>query len=387
MAVGSQQIAMGETCPWPWDYRGIAPRFGRQMVKEGVIMYVAIDLTGDMISYAYPEGNEVTTEVLRNTIGFRTKDLFRVEGAMNGMIRMVKDMIELTVGATVSEAICVVPAYCTFPERERIRKAGEECGLTIRRMIKGSFGSAMQLFQSTDLGTKQALLCDVHSDYTEFLIFNADGAVFEAKGAAVLQYDKNPQDQDKLREKLKSEVKTLYSGLGLSMAANCDAIYVTFDENTDALRGFFLETLITYFGKEPVIFENDTAKGAFYHLLKLESAETVPMKKCFPVDCCIEGISIGSGVGGDLKEVFLRNTPLPAQKTVDRTISYDTVVCFYAGNYRNREYDEPIGTCRIPDQYRSQTIHVKITLTEDAMVEYVVLDASKQIIYPRRKLS
>ena len=350
-------------------------------------MYVAIDLTGDMISYAYYEGGTVQSDVLRNTIGFRTRDLLRVEGAMNGMIRMVKDMIELTIGATISEAICTVPVYFTFPERERIRKAGEECGLTIRHMVKGSFGSAMQLFQSMELGTKTAVLCGVHSDYTELLIFNVDGDVFDAKGSASFQYEKNPQEPEKLKAMLQSELKALYGELGMSGAAACDAVYVTYDEHTDSLRGFFLETLITMFGKEPVIFENDPARGAFYHLMKLESFNNDSIRKCFAVDCCIEGISIGSGVGGDLKEVFLRNTPLPAQKTVDLTTSYDNVVCFYAGNYRNREYDETIGTCRIPDQYRTQTVHFKITLNEDGLVEYVVLDAKKQIIYPRRKLS
>ena len=38
-------------------------------------------------------------------------------------------------------------------------------------------------------------------------------------------------------------------------------------------------------------------------------------------------------------------------------------------------------------QYRGQQIHVKVTLTEVGIVEYVVLDAKKHIIYPRRVLS
>ena len=150
---------------------------------------------------------------------------------------------------------------------------------------------------------------------------------------------------------------------------------------------YVLVKSMSRFGRDTVSFENDTAAGAFYHLMKLDDFHEDRIKKLFAVDCCTEGISISSGVGGELVEVFRRNSELPVQKIVDLMMTYDNVLCFYGGNYRNRELDEPIGTCRIPDQYRGQQIHVKVTLTEVGIVEYVVLDAKKQIIYPRRVLS
>ena len=136
-----------------------------------------------------------------------------------------------------------------------------------------------------------------------------------------------------------------------------------------------------------IYYEGSETLGRVGHEAILKRDIFHQIRKCFLVDCCVEGISIGSGVGGDLQEVFKRNTELPVQNTVNLSISYDNVLCFYAGNYRNRDYDEPIGTCRIPEQYRSQTVHVKITLNEEGIVEYVVLDKNRQVIYPRRVLS
>ena len=48
-------------------------------------MYAAIDFTADMVSYSYFDGSEVVTDTLRNTIGFRTPDLFRDDGAMGAL--------------------------------------------------------------------------------------------------------------------------------------------------------------------------------------------------------------------------------------------------------------------------------------------------------------
>ena len=175
--------------------------------------------------------------------------------------------------------------------------------------------------------------------------------------------------------------------LGLSYREKDEVPYITCDERSEADAGYFSELLASCFGRDTVSFENDTAAGAFYHLMKLDDFHEDRIKKLFAVDCCTEGISISSGVGGELVEVFRRNSELPVQKIVDLMMTYDNVLCFYGGNYRNRELDEPIGTCRIPDQYRGQQIHVKVTLTEVGIVEYVVLDAKKQIIYPRRVLS
>ena len=83
-------------------------------------MKAAIDLTGDKISYAYLDGNEIVTEVLQNTIGFRNSDLFRIEGAINALMRVAKDMIEFTVGDMLTEVICVLPLYVTYSQRERV---------------------------------------------------------------------------------------------------------------------------------------------------------------------------------------------------------------------------------------------------------------------------
>ncbi len=351
-------------------------------------MNVALDFTGDMISFSYFDGNDVVTEILRNTIGFRTPDLFRNDGAILALMHVTKDMIEFTIGSTVSDAILAVPLYCSYAERERIQKAAAACGVNIKRMIKGTWASMFHLFQTLSQDKKKITVCNVHSDYAEFLISDVDGDVLEALGSTVIKYgrDSTPEDRDKLKQIIQSEFKALYSDLQLPHGEATHEVYVSFDESADPVRGLFLETLISCFGTEPVIYEKDAAKGAFYHLMKMESFERDPGRKVFSVDCSMEGISVSSGVVDNLQEVFRRNTPLPAQRMVDLMVSSDNVICFYAGNYRNREYDEPIGTCRIPDAYRGQAIHVKITLNDNGIVEYSVLDASRQIIYPRQFL-
>ena len=351
-------------------------------------MQVALDLTGDMIAYSYFDGSDVVTEYLRNTIGFRTKDLFRIDGTVSQLIRMTKDMSGFA-GVTATEAICAVPAYCSYAERERLRKAAAACDLNIKYMVRGTFASAEMLFQRQDLGDETILLCSVRSNYVEFLLMDVGGNVLRVMGSATLFYDRSEvrENPEKLEQRVMSELKALYNDLGLSYREKDEVPYITCDERSEADAGYFSELLASCFGRDTVSFENDTAAGAFYHLMKLDDFHEDRIKKLFAVDCCTEGISISSGVGGELVEVFRRNSELPVQKIVDLMMTYDNVLCFYGGNYRNRELDEPIGTCRIPDQYRGQQIHVKVTLTEVGIVEYVVLDAKKQIIYPRRVLS
>ena len=351
-------------------------------------MKAAIDLTGDKISYAYLDGNEIVTEVLQNTIGFRNSDLFRIEGAINALMRVAKDMIEFTVGDMLTEVICVLPLYVTYSQRERVKKAAAECGLNVRKLIIGSLASAYGIFQNEELGQKNILLGSVRSDYVEFLLFEVDGDVLTVTGSTMVQYEKDPMriDPEKLKNKIRAELKTMYSEAGLSFGDKNEEVYLTFDGKAEFLKRLFTELLNTCFEQEPVFFENDQEKGAFAHLLKLESEKTELIRKCFSVDCSFEGISISSGIGGELIEVFKRNTPLPEQKVVELPVSSDNVLCFYSGNYRNRENDDPIGTCRIPSAYFGQKVIVKITLTEDAIVEYVVLDAKKQIIFPRQVL-
>ena len=350
-------------------------------------MLVALDFTGETINYAYYDGKEVVSECLRNTIGFRTGDLFKLDAVLSGLMRVVKDMIECT-GVSISETICAVPAYCTYNEKERMRKAAAECGLSVRRFVTGARASAHLLFQTFEPGQKNAVICSVHPDYSEFLLLQADGDVLRVLGSCEIQVrsDSDLKDPDKLRQRVHSELKALYSDLGMTCGEEDEEVYITVDEKAGDTGVIIAEELEACLGVTPASFEDDVAKGAFYQLMKLEDVHSDQIRKCFPVDCCTEGISISSGVGDNLTEVFRRNSPLPVQNTVELMISSDNVLYFYAGNYGNRDYDDPIGSCRIPDAYRGQKVHVKITLNEDGIVEYVVLDASKQIIYPRRTL-
>ncbi len=351
-------------------------------------MLVALDLTGDMISYAYFDGNDVVTETLRNTIGYRTGDLFQSDGPITQLIRMAKDMIGFS-GVTATEAVCAVPTYCSYADRERIRRAAADCDLTVKYMVKGTFASAAMLFQKQEEAEATILLCSVHSDYADILVYEVGGAVLRVLASTTIRFDKNEwkENPDKLMQKTESELKEVYRELGFACGEKNEVTYITVDEHSEQAAGIISEILEATLGKAPVSFENDPAAGAFYHLMKKEDYNTDRIKKFFTVDCCVEGISISSGIGGEMVEVFRRNSEFPEQKVVELLTTHDNVLCFYGGNYRNREYDEPIGTCRIPEQYRGQKIYVKITLTETETVEYVVLDAKKQIIYPRRALS
>ena len=351
-------------------------------------MLVALDLTGKMITYAYHDGSGIVTEVLRNTTGFRTSDLFQIEGDLNAMVAMAKQMIEFS-GVTVTEAICAVPLYCNYDERERVKKAASACGMKIRQMIRGSLASAVHLFQKDLPDQQTAVLCSVRSDYAEFLLFNVDGDVLTVMGSALVHLDGKMLGEapDKVKNMVQSELKALYNDLGLTFGEKKEAVYISAEEGAEAAGELLAGILGSCFETEPVVFDNDVAAGAMAHLMKLEDYRTDTIRKCFLVDCCSEGISISSGISGDLVEVFPRNTVLPAKNTVDLPISYDNVLVFYAGNFRNREYDEPIGTCRIPEAYRKQRIYVKITLNADGIVEYVVLDQKKQVINPRCVLS
>jgi len=351
-------------------------------------MLAAIDLSGDMISYACLAGNGIETEVLRNTIGFRTTDLFKIDGAIGGMMQVAKSMVECTVGESITEAICVLPQYVSYQEREKLKHAAADCGITVKKLITGSLASAYGLFQNEDLGKKTILLSTVRSDYAEFLLYEVDGEVLTVFGSSMVQYAKDPLnlDPERLKKKIVSEIQAMYSELNIKFGEKDEEIYFTFDEKTEFLKRLFTEAFGTCFEKEPVHFENDSAKGAFARLMKIESYREELIRKCFTVDCCIEGISIGSGVGGALTEICRRNTPLPVKKEVSLPVSSDNVLCFYSGNYMNREHDEPIGSCRIPSAYFGQSVHVKITVTEDAVVEYSVLDSKRQVIYPRQVL-
>ena len=351
-------------------------------------MLVALDFTGEAICYAYHDGTEVMTECLRNTIGFRRPDLFQHDAALSGLARVTKDMIEYT-GVSISEAICAVPAYCNYADKEKLRKAAAECGLRIRRFVIGSLASAQLLFQTSESDHKMELLCSVHPDYSEFLLVQMDGDVLRVMGSSVLRMkgETGLDDPGKLRQQVQSELKALYAELGLACGEEDEEVFLSVDEKAGDMGALISEELESCLGVTPESFENDVAKGAFYQLMKLEDFKLDQIRKCFLVDCCVEGISIASGVGDNLTEVFRRNSPLPVQNTVELMVSSDNVLYFYAGNYGNREYDDPIGSCRIPDAYRGQKVHVKITLNEDGIIEYVVLDAAKQIIYPRRTLS
>ncbi len=351
-------------------------------------MLVALDLTGDVITYAYFDGSEVVTEELSNMKGFRTKDLFKVDGAITSLLRVVKDMIGFA-GVTVTESIVALPAYCNYAERERVKNAAVSAGMSAPYMIRGSLASALTLFQTTDMDKKDAVLCSVHSNYAEMLLFSVDGDVFRVLGATSILYegDAVAEDPEKLQKRIRSELKALYSEQGLTMGEKDEEIYISIDENAGTQGEAFTEILGECYETTPTEFENDAAQGAFYQLMKREDFRCDTIRKCFLVDCSVEGISIGSGVGGEIVEVCKRNVPLPVKTEVCLPVSFDNVLCFYAGNYRNREYDEPIGTCRIPGQYRTQNVHVKITLNEDGIVEYSVLDASRQVIYPRQKLN
>jgi len=350
-------------------------------------MLVALDLTGDVISYAYCEGSEIVSEKLNNTMGFRTKDLFLIDGLVSGLLSVVKTMIECT-GITMTEVIVALPAYCSYAERDRLKRIAADCGIKIRSLIRGSFALTLQMFQQLQPEEKTALLCSTHSDYTEFLLFQVGGDVVRVQGSAILQYHKGACGENPagMKQKVIAELKALYSELGLSYENKEEDLYVTYPEKDSSDGETFAFILESIYNKKAVHFENDAARGAFYHLMKLEDFRTDLIRKCFSVDCCTEGISISSGVTGELQEVFRRNSELPAKKEMEMWSSRDNVLCFYAGNFMTRENDDPIGTCRIPDAYRGQKVHLKITLTEDGIVEYVVLDAKKQIIYPRQVL-
>ena len=350
-------------------------------------MLVALDLTGDVISYAYCEGNEIVSEKLNNTMGFRTKDLFLIDGLISGLLGVTKTMIECT-GITITETIIALPAYCSYAERDRLKRIAAECGIKIRSLIRGSFALALQMFQQLQPEEKKALLCSVHSDYTEFLLFQVGGDVVRVQGSAILTYDKGAcaENPAGMKQRVLAELKALYGELGLSFEDKEEDIYITSEEKDSSDRETFAFIMESVYDKKAVHFPGDTAKGAFYHLMKLMDFCTGLIRKCFSVDCSTEGISISSGVTGELKEVFRRNSELPAKKEMEMWCSRDNVLCFYAGNYMTRENDDPIGTCRIPEAYRGQNVYLKITLTEDGIVEYVVLDAKRQIIYPRQVL-
>ena len=351
-------------------------------------MLVALDLTGDVITYSYFDGQGITTEKLGNMVGYRTGDLFQNEAGLTALLRVAKDMIGYT-GVTITEAVFALPVYCNYAGRERVKKAAEACGIKARIMVKGSLASALQLYQTETLDGKTVFLCTVHSDYAEYLVFHVDGEVLSVLGSATISYTREAVagDANDLLKKTMDELKALYAELGMGVGEKDEALYITADDQAGPAAELFPRILEATFARSPVFFDHDPARGALCHLMKLADFQSDTIRKCFLVDCSMEGISIGSGVGGDLQEVFRRNCPLPVQNTVSLSISYDNVLCFYAGNYRNRDYDEPIGTCRIPAQYRSQSVSVKITLNAEGIVEYVVLDKNKQIIYPRRTLN
>ena len=351
-------------------------------------MLVALDLTGDVIAYSYHDGSSIVTEYLRYIVGFRTKDLFQDEAGLTAVLRVAKDMIECT-GVVITETIFAVPVYCNYAGRERVKKAAQACGMKVRTMIKGSLASALGLYQTAALDGKTVFLCNVHSNYAEYLLFHVDGEVLRVHGSTTIAFTKEAavEDANNLLKKTLDELKALYAELGMTVGEKDEELYIMADENAGPAGALFPRIMEASFAKTPTSIENEISKGALSLLMKLADFRCDQIRKCFLVDCCVEGISIGSGVGGDLQEVFKRNTELPVQNTVNLSISYDNVLCFYAGNYRNRDYDEPIGTCRIPEQYRSQTVHVKITLNEEGIVEYVVLDKNRQVIYPRRVLS
>ena len=351
-------------------------------------MNVAIDLTGEMISYSYCDGREIVTEILRNTIGFRTKDLFKIDGALRALMQVTKDMIEFSQGISISEVICAVPSYCTYNDRKQLKTAASECGMNVRKVIRGSLASAFLLFQTEKPEKKTVVLCGVHSDHAELLTFWADGAVLEVLGSTSMRFEKDAgQEPENLNKRIQSELKAMYSELGMNFGQKGETVYAAFDEQAGSVKDIFTETLESCFGTTVLPFENDPAKGALYHLLKLTASDGAALRECRLVDCSSEAISIVSGVGDDLKEVVSRNSQLPVQKTVDLMVSSDNVVIFYSGNYRNRKYDEVIGTCRIPGAYRGQVIYVKATLNEDEIVEYTVLDFKKQIIFPKAFLN
>ena len=351
-------------------------------------MLASLDLTGDVIAYSYHDGNQIVTEYLRNTIGFRTRDLFQNEAGLSALIRVAKDMIEST-GVIVTDVAFTVPVYCNYAGRERVKKAALASGMNVRSVLKGSLGAAFGLFQEETPDGKTLFLCNVHSDYVEYMLYETEGNVLRTIGAASISFSRDSvsEDANDLLKKTLDELKALYTELGMTVGERDELLLLTVDEQAGAAGDSFKRILEASFAKSPKSVPYEAAKGAFCHLMKIMDYHTDQIRKCFPVDCSVEGISIGSGVGGELQEVFRRNTELPAQTTVDLSISYDNVLCFYAGNYRNRDFDEPIGTCRIPEQYRSQTVHVKITLNENGIVEYVVLDKNRQVIYPRRVLS
>ena len=114
-------------------------------------------------------------------------------------------------------------------------------------------------------------------------------------------------DPEKLKNKIRAELKTMYSEAGLSFGDKNEEVYLTFDGKAEFLKRLFTELLNTCFEQEPVFFENDQEKGAFAHLLKLESEKTELIRKCFSVDCSFEGISISSGIG--VERTFPYNSP------------------------------------------------------------------------------
>ena len=351
-------------------------------------MIVAIDLTGDMISYSYHDGKEIVTEKLQNTIGFRMPELFQRDGALRALMKVTKDMIEYTLGNPVTEAVCAVPSYCSYSDKKQLRSAASECGLKLVRVIRGTLASALLLFQATKPDHNTNILCSVYSDYAGFMVYKTDGDKLQVLGSTPLRFDKEAgtKDPEGLKKRILSEMKALYGELSMTYGEKGEAIFVAFDENAEAERDVFRNALEECFGPRIVTYADDAAKGAYYLLMKQMSFRTDEIRECSLTDCSVESFSIVSGVNDDLKDVFARNQPLPLQKTVDLMASTDNVVCFYAGNFRNRKLDEVIGTCRIPTQYRGQMIHVKMILNEEGIVEYTVLDAKKQIIYPKAYL-
>ena len=350
-------------------------------------MLVALDFSGDMMSYAYYDGQRMRLEYLQDTVGFRTKDLFQDRKIIKSLLYVVKDIIKHDIGETLKVTVIAIPSYCSYHDRERIKKAASECDINVMRLLVGTTAAVVFMNHMYNLTQKHFTVCSVYSDYAELVIAEIGNGVIEILSSSIFPYkeDSNIRNLDNVRKSLLSQVKQAYDDAGLTAENTGKNVFISCENCTGLVRDQFRETLKSYTDSELISFSNGAVMGALLCLMKLQGMEGI-YQDYLLLDVAYKGISVAFGDEGEFKPVIPRFCKIPSRQMVDLMVSTETELRIYEGNFRNRMYDEIIGTHKVSEFLEGRIVNVVIDIDVTGKIEYSVLDDSEKEIIPSRRI-
>ncbi|WP_026657819.1 Hsp70 family protein [Butyrivibrio sp. AC2005] len=351
-------------------------------------MTLGIDLSSDIISYSFFQNNAIKTYYIKESIGFRTNNVFNNKSTLLPLIKGIKNTAEKMLNSTVDKAVYSVPEYCTNFQYGLLRDVSILTGIAPLRIMNSNSSIALSICEEICFDPLTYnndcfinLVCSIYSNYAELSAFIYIDNVLEMLGTTTILINSiiSEKDEIKLKDRIGSELHQFDNDLNIhKMIDSRSFLFLNNSGGNDAISKLFTAAFQTIFCIKRLNISSSASKGAIIranHVEGIIAATLIMSTQNKAISACL-------GENGEHKKLVDYYTHLPTKRADCLLVSTEPELFIYEGNYINRKYDTIIGEFSIPENFEGHQIWVTVDIDIDMRIKVSVSDDSQNIIIP-----